>query len=58
MMNPSELEKMKALPLHSRTPLEWANAVLAEPVRLLIDHAFLEKKAAIQRAGTVDALAG
>ena len=26
--------------------MEWAYAVLAEPVRLLIDHAFLEKKAA------------
>lgn len=35
-----------ALPLHSRTPLEWGQAVLAEPVRLLVDHAFLEKKAA------------
>ena len=34
------------MPLHSRTPKEWARAVLAEPVRLLIDHAFLEKKAA------------
>ena len=46
MMNPAELAKTKELPLHSRTPPEWANAVLAEPVRLLIDHAFLEKKAA------------
>jgi tRNA-(ms[2]io[6]A)-hydroxylase len=35
-----------ALPLHSRTPLEWGEAVLAEPLLLLIDHAFLEKKAA------------
>lgn len=34
------------LPLHSRTPAEWARAVLAEPIPLLIDHAFLEKKAA------------
>jgi tRNA-(ms[2]io[6]A)-hydroxylase len=33
-------------PLHSRTPLEWARAVLADPIPLLIDHAFLEKKAA------------
>jgi tRNA 2-(methylsulfanyl)-N6-isopentenyladenosine37 hydroxylase len=32
--------------LHSRTPIEWGQAVLAEPIRLLIDHAFLEKKAA------------
>lgn len=34
------------LPLHSRTPLSWARAVLREPIELLIDHAFLEKKAA------------
>jgi tRNA 2-(methylsulfanyl)-N6-isopentenyladenosine37 hydroxylase len=34
------------LPLHSRTPVEWARTVLADPVRLLVDHAFLEKKAA------------
>ena len=37
---------VESLPLHSRTPVEWARAVLAEPLRLLIDHAFLEKKAA------------
>ena len=46
MMNPAELAKLDALPLHSRTPVEWARAVLADPVRLLMDHAFLEKKAA------------
>lgn len=46
MMNPGELAKIDALPLHSRTPIEWGHAVLADPVRLLIDHAFLEKKAA------------
>jgi tRNA 2-(methylsulfanyl)-N6-isopentenyladenosine37 hydroxylase len=46
MMNPAELAKLDALPLHSRTPMEWARAVLADPVRLLMDHAFLEKKAA------------
>lgn len=34
------------LPLHSRTPLEWGKAVLAHPIPLLVDHAFLEKKAA------------
>lgn len=34
------------LPLHSRTPVEWAHAVLTDPIHLLIDHAFLEKKAA------------
>lgn len=38
-----EIEEM---PLLSRTPPEWARAVLAEPMRLLVDHAFLEKKAA------------
>lgn len=35
-----------SLPLKSTTPLSWAHAVLAEPVALLIDHAFLERKAA------------
>src|SRR5262249_55949447 len=35
-----------ALPLHSHTPLAWGRAVLADPISLLIDHAFLEKKAA------------
>ena len=40
------LEKAASLPLNSRTPLEWGTAVLADPVALLIDHAFLEKKAA------------
>jgi tRNA 2-(methylsulfanyl)-N6-isopentenyladenosine37 hydroxylase len=39
-------EKLQALPLESRTPPEWARVVLADPVALLIDHAFLEKKAA------------
>jgi tRNA-(ms[2]io[6]A)-hydroxylase len=34
------------LPLHSRTPIEWGRAVLAHPIPLLVDHAFLEKKAA------------
>jgi len=37
---------MEPLPLLSATPIEWGQAVLAEPVSLLIDHAFLEKKAA------------
>jgi tRNA-(ms[2]io[6]A)-hydroxylase len=37
---------LDTLPLHSRTPIEWARAVLADPIPLLIDHAFLEKKAA------------
>jgi tRNA 2-(methylsulfanyl)-N6-isopentenyladenosine37 hydroxylase len=39
---PSSLD----LPLRSRTPRRWAEAALASPVDLLIDHAFLEKKAA------------
>ncbi len=37
---------MDELPLHSRTPREWGTAVLADPLALLVDHAFLEKKAA------------
>lgn len=38
--------KADSLPLHSRTPLAWGRAVLAEPIALLVDHAFLERKAA------------
>jgi tRNA-(ms[2]io[6]A)-hydroxylase len=34
------------LPLLSRTPLRWASEALAHPIELLVDHAFLEKKAA------------
>ena len=34
------------LPLRSKTPLAWGQAVLRDPIALLIDHAFLEKKAA------------
>jgi tRNA-(ms[2]io[6]A)-hydroxylase len=37
---------LDSLPLHSRTPLEWGHAALTDPVALLVDHAFLEKKAA------------
>lgn len=37
---------MDALPLLSRTPVEWAQAALKDPIALLIDHAFLEMKAA------------
>ena len=33
-------------PLASLTPIEWGRAVLTDPISLLIDHAFLEKKAA------------
>lgn len=42
MIDPSAI----TLPLHSQTPLEWGAAVLQHPIALLIDHAFLEKKAA------------
>ena len=38
--------KVDLLPLHSRTPASWAHSVLEDPIALLIDHAFLEKKAA------------
>jgi tRNA-(ms[2]io[6]A)-hydroxylase len=41
-----EFSEIEALPLHSRTPIGWGVAVLADPFSLLIDHAFLEKKAA------------
>jgi tRNA-(ms[2]io[6]A)-hydroxylase len=39
-------ETVDELPLHSITPVEWGRTVLADPTRLLVDHAFLEKKAA------------
>jgi len=45
-VNPAQLAKLEELPLHSHTPIEWGRAVLAHPIALLIDHAFLEKKAA------------
>jgi tRNA 2-(methylsulfanyl)-N6-isopentenyladenosine37 hydroxylase len=38
--------EIESLPLQSRTPLEWGRAVLSEPLALLNDHAYLEKKAA------------
>jgi tRNA-(ms[2]io[6]A)-hydroxylase len=41
------LEKTDSLPLHSRTPSAWGRAVLASPLELLADHAFLEQKAAL-----------
>ena len=40
------LDAAAALPLHSHTPIEWGHAVLADPIALLTDHVFLEKKAA------------
>ena len=45
-MNSNGRTQSEALPLLSRTPAVWAKAVLADPISLLIDHAFLEKKAA------------
>jgi len=39
-------DKSKDLPLLTRTSPEWGRAVLEFPIPLLIDHAFLEKKAA------------
>jgi len=40
-------ERAASLPLRSRTPIEWAHSVLKDPIALLADHAFLEKKAAL-----------
>ena len=40
-------EKAETLPLQSRTPARWARDVLGDPIALLADHAFLEKKAAL-----------
>ena len=39
--------KNEPLPLHSRTSVEWAQNALNDPIALLVDHAFLEKKAAL-----------
>jgi tRNA-(ms[2]io[6]A)-hydroxylase len=43
---PAGTFEAEALPLLSPTPIEWGRAVLTQPISLLIDHAFLEKKAA------------
>jgi tRNA-(ms[2]io[6]A)-hydroxylase len=40
------LERLDTLPLRSRTPLAWGHAALTDPMALLMDHAYLEKKAA------------
>jgi len=45
-VNASGPREPEALPLHSFTPIEWGRAVLADSTSLLVDHAFLEKKAA------------
>jgi tRNA-(ms[2]io[6]A)-hydroxylase len=42
-----EVATIDDLPLHSRTPQRWGQQALADPTALLNDHAFLEKKAAI-----------
>jgi tRNA-(ms[2]io[6]A)-hydroxylase len=39
-------QQLHALPLEYRTPDRWAEQVLAHPLELLGDHAYLEKKAA------------
>lgn len=38
---------MDSLPLLSRTPAGWGKKALEDPIALLIDHAFLEMKAAL-----------
>lgn len=45
-VEPNARTPAETLPLHSQTPIAWGRAVLADPIALLIDHAFLEKKAA------------
>ena len=40
------MAKAATLPLRSRTPLAWGAVALTDPIALLIDHAFLEMKAA------------
>src|SRR5437016_323667 len=40
------LKVQQALPLLSHTSVGWAEAALREPLALLNDHAYLEKKAA------------
>lgn len=42
----SVLKKTEELPLLSRTPAGWGKSALKDPIALLIDHAFLEMKAA------------
>ncbi|AMV40374.1 tRNA isopentenyl-2-thiomethyl-A-37 hydroxylase MiaE [Planctomyces sp. SH-PL62] len=42
----SLVDSVEDLPLLSRTPDSWAERGLSEPLALLNDHAFLEKKAA------------
>jgi len=42
----SQTELDRELPLLCRTPLEWAECAMRDPLALLNDHAYLEKKAA------------
>lgn len=42
----SDRSSREELPLLSRTPDRWAEAALRDPLALLSDHAYLEKKAA------------
>jgi len=37
--------KLDSLPLRSSTPVSWGRAVLQDRIALLVDHAFLERKA-------------
>jgi tRNA 2-(methylsulfanyl)-N6-isopentenyladenosine37 hydroxylase len=46
MVPASATDTLESLPLHSRTPIKWAHEALRDPLALLVDHAFLEKKAA------------
>ncbi len=39
-------ERLERLPLRSRTSAAWGRSALADPLALLVDHAYLEKKAA------------
>jgi len=41
------LKKTEELPLLSTTPVAWGTSALTDPIALLIDHAFLEMKAAL-----------
>lgn len=40
------MKKTEELPLLSKTPAGWGKSALEDPIALLIDHAFLEMKAA------------
>jgi tRNA 2-(methylsulfanyl)-N6-isopentenyladenosine37 hydroxylase len=37
---------LESLPIHYHTPTSWAESVLGNPLALLCDHAYLERKAA------------